>query len=249
MYLRTNFGSSGLVRLLDELEDASGVKHPGPDQDLAQTLSQWVGVVEAGTLHAAHQAAGAVPLGSTARTSQASGVRLEEQLRQTHALLKRAIIASGSLEKDAHRGGSRPEDFTTAREAEPDFAPYQQRYLHQQRNMVLMISALRENVRKSLSAASPALRQLAALDAVWEQMLQVREHRLLSALPLRLKRRFERMRQANVLSRDGPLDVEPVNWLRDFERELEEVLLAELDMRLQPVTGLIEAFEQEGKNR
>ena len=38
-----------------------------------------------------------------------------------------------------------------------------------------MIGPLRAHVRETLSDSSPGLRQLASLDAVWEQMLEARE--------------------------------------------------------------------------
>lgn len=236
--------------MLGEFEDVSDGQGTTPVQDLAEQLSQWIGVIEAGTLHVAHQLAAPVPMGSApVRTPQASGIGLDEQLHQTRAILTRAITASRSTDPSASRTSLQPEQFAVARTAEPDFAPFQQRYAHQQRNMALMIGALRDNVRKALSATSPELGQLAALDAVWEQMLVGREQKLLSALPLRLKRRFEQLRKANMRSGHGLTGLEPVDWLQEFDNELEQVLLAELDVRLEPVTGLIEAFAQEGRRQ
>jgi hypothetical protein len=40
--------------------------------------------------------------------------------------------------------------------------------------------------------------------------------------------------------------MQPGGWLAAFGQELQEALLAELDARLQPVTGLIEAIRNKG---
>ena len=254
MYLHRNFSSSRLVRLLaeleGELEGACAAQAAAPGNDFAEKLSRWVGVFEAGTLHAAHQDFAAVVPHSAARALQTANTGLGKQLRQTRAILTQAITASGSPDNGARR--SRPpleklEQHEAAAQVEPDFAPYGQRYLNQQSNMDSMIGQLRDSVRRDLSGASPELRQLAALDAAWEQMLLAREQKLLSALPLRLKRRFEQLRKANQPPHDGPPDAAHATWRHDFAKELQQVLLAELDVRLEPVTGLIEAFEQESQ--
>jgi hypothetical protein len=40
---------------------------------------------------------------------------------------------------------------------------------------------------------------------------------------------------------------QPGGWLHRFDKELEAALLAELEVRLQPVTGLMEALRNEGE--
>jgi hypothetical protein len=44
---------------------------------------------------------------------------------------------------------------------------------------------------------------------------------------------------------DPALWMQPGGWLANFCRELQGVLLAELDLRLQPTVGLIEALSNE----
>jgi len=88
-------------------------------------------------------------------------------------------------------------------------------------------------VRKTLATASPRLARLAALDATLERLLGGREQRLLSGVSAFLKARFEQLRQT-----------QPDHWPEPFEQELQQVLVAELDLRLQPVSGLIDALAQ-----
>lgn len=253
MYLRRNFSRSGLVRLLGDLDNAnthaSGAPVAATDMpgaDLAQRLSLWVGVFEAGTLHAVHQAAASAP----ARALPAAAVSPGEQLKQVRAILTRAIAAGSAADGGTGRALQPLSQPAPATDTEIDFAPYRQHCQDLQRNMEMMITPLRDSVRQALSAASPGLRRLAALDAVWEQMLAGREQKMMAAVPARLRRRFESLRKAGTdnPSQERPTTAgpRPAGWLQVFSGEMRQVLLAELDVRLEPVTGLIEAFEQEG---
>ena len=116
----------------------------------------------------------------------------------------------------------------------------QQRLNEQQRRMEMSVDALRGHVREKMAQTTPALAQLASLDASMAPMLAGREQRLLAQLPAFLKARFQSLRQAAAAS-DTPDDL---RWLQGFAAEFEQLLLAELDLRLQPVTGLIEALEE-----
>ena len=119
--------------------------------------------------------------------------------------------------------------------ADPAYTPYHQRHLDLQRQMEQMIAALRDHVRQALCRISPRLRQLAVLDAAFEQALAAREQKLLPTVPVLLKRRFAQLRDA-----EGGLEA--------FRNEWREALLAELDLRLEPVAGLVDAVRNESKN-
>ena len=248
-FLRGNFSSSGLVRLLG---DWTPVEPEAPRQDFAQRLSQWLDVSDAITLHAAHQSiqpAAAKRPGARAGQTKA----LEEEFHRVRTALVKAIAASGAPPVRNNRDRSllpQPEGV-----AEPDagFAPHQQRYLDQQRQMALRIEALRGHVRHAISSASPRLAPLAEMDAVLEQMLGGREQKLLGTVPVVLERHFEQLRaahqqeQSTTQQPDDPAAWrQPGGWLHAFGKELEAALLAELDVRLQPVTGLMEALRNEG---
>jgi hypothetical protein len=112
--------------------------------------------------------------------------------------------------------------------------------------MELSVEALRGHARQALALCTPELVQLAALDAAMEPLLAGREQRLLNSLPALLKVRFLALRQQAALIQlaDKP-DRTPddLPWLQTFADEFEQTLLAELDLRLQPVTGLIESLQ------
>lgn len=121
--------------------------------------------------------------------------------------------------------------------------------------MEMTVNALRGHTRKILSDNAPHLATLAALDAVLEEMLGGREQQVLSTVPAFLKKRFEQLRKASLNAAEAtaatgralPADNPgPTNaWLHTFGQEMQAALLAELEVRLQPVTGMVEALSQE----
>jgi hypothetical protein len=115
--------------------------------------------------------------------------------------------------------------------------------------MAASIGPLRVKAREALASCSAGLRQLAELDATLDQTLGNRESDLLATVPSLLEKRFEKLQQTHqaTLVESGKTDDPeqwflPGGWLALFCRNLQDVLLAELDVRLQPVTGLIEAY-------
>lgn len=229
--MHRNFSSSRLVRLLGDL---ASVEVEASKQDVAERLGEWLNVFDAITLHAAHQAidAGNDKKPSDARLAKAPA--LEEEFHRVRTTLAKAITAS-----DAPPGGNQTRNALpqpeAALETDAGYAPHRQRYLGQQRQMVLRIEALRAYVRDAMTRVSPELGQLASFDAVMDERLGAREQKLLSTVPVLLERRFKHLR--NTQQQDV------------FGLEMQEVLLAELEVRLQPVVGLIEAFSNEVKKQ
>lgn len=147
-----------------------------------------------------------------------------------------------------------PEDPT-------DFAPCRRQLATHQRTMAERISALRADVRLALTNQSAALGQLAAVDAVMDDALAAREKHVLSLVPALLERRFDKLRDAHpaaaapaadgppAAAPEAPLSVPtppaPPAWRIACGRDMQDVLLAELDLRLQPVHGMIEALDHD----
>lgn len=187
-----------------------------PRQDMAERLGEWLNVADAIALHSAHQALPSVTVRRATVTTGAADAQAE--LQRLRATLSQSITTPPHPPVDA---------------SDAEFAPHHQRCLDHQRRMEMGIDALRGHLRQTLAATSPRLAQLAALDATLDQMLGGREQRLLAGLPAFLKARFEHQRQTH-----------PGTWPPLFEQDLQQALLAELDLRLQPVLGLIEALAQ-----
>ena len=218
MYLRSNFSSSRLVRLLNAW---SPLDTGASRQDFAERLGQWVGVSDAITLHATHQSLTSRARVRPALARPAGTSALEEEFQRVRTALVQAISANPV-------GGPVGEKF----------APHRKRYVDLQRHMEMRIAALRASARQALSTAAPELAPLAALDGVLDQMLVDREQRLMSAVPVLLERRFEHLRRS-----------QPTTWPNQLHEEMQQLLLAELDDRLQPVAGLVEAFSNMHKKQ
>ncbi|MDO9002404.1 MAG: DUF3348 domain-containing protein [Aquabacterium sp.] len=216
MHLRRNFSSSRLVRLLSE---AASVDVDASRQDVAEKLGLWLGTLDTLQLHAAHQSIKAFAEETPSGARATAHHPLEEDVQRVRSAMVQAITANGS---------------TKAIEADAGYAPFRQRYLEQQRHIESKIASLRSHVRQVLSRASPRLKQLAYLDTVMDQVIGAREQRLMSTVPVLLEKRFEQLRRAQA---DG--------WQGTFCQEWQEVLLAEMNVRLQPVVGLMEAFSNE----
>ena len=123
------------------------------------------------------------------------------------------------------------------------------------------IETLRTQVRATVAHASTALHQLALLDAAYEQALREREARLLASLLAKMEIRFMHLAGAAPAPAEPEPETSPAptdkraktqappkplpkpDWLLQFEGELQQALLAELDLRLQPVLGLVDAYQ------
>lgn len=232
---RMGFDGSSLVRVLTDfaVTDLSESKQPS-----AERLGQWLAFTDTLSLFSALNidAAGEAPVQSAPRLPASAG------LRQEYARVRRALT-------DAITDRARFEPPTSSGSA-TDFAPWHRSYLALQRDMGASIGSLRGTVRAALSRQSPRLRHLAVLDAVLDRGLAARERELLATVPVLLGRRFEQRcaahlaTQTDARAEDDPDPWElPGGWLAQYFQEMQAVLLAELELRLQPVAGLIAAID------
>lgn len=244
---RTGINGSALTRLLSRLAE---VDVREPRQVTADRLSQWFGWTDAISLSAALNGN---PAASPSGT-RTSGSAEENECSRVRAALTSAITQDGTFlpkpasaparadkatpappPKARHDG---PEDIaidtpaaSVATIALPDFAPYRQRYLARQQAMDAAVGPLRGRMRATLAGKSAAMARLAAVDVVMEQVLGAQERSLLGSVPTLLEKHFKRLRQAA-----------PDGWLGTFHQDARALLLAELDLRFQPVDGLLEAL-------
>jgi len=216
---RTVFNGSALVRLLSRLAD-TGVREP--TQATADRLSQWFGWTDAISLSAALDGVPAA-VSSCLRASSASAE--ERECARAKSALAHAIAEDGPASATA------------------DFAPLRRRYLALQQAMEAGIGPLRGRLRAALAAKSPSLARLAAVDVVMEQVLAAREHSLLAGVPALLEKHFNRLSRDGAATAPEPSgEPQPAEWLHVFRKDMKSVLLAELDLRFQPIEGLLEAL-------
>ena len=242
---RTTFNRTSLVRILSEITPEA----IDPKYDFGERLGQWLDFSDALVLFSALGA-------DVARSTQAQGAPInspQEQLARVRETLTTSIINDGVFSAGAARiRFPTPLPQATAKEA-ADFSPYHRFYLAHQRDMSNAISALRSNARKALGGLSPAQRKLAQLDASFENALLVRERNLLANIPILLARRFTQRYQEHLAalapdSIDDPAAwTSPGSWLEAFCHDTQAMLLAELDLRLKPASGLIASLGQELK--
>jgi len=246
---RTNFHSSKLIRCLADL---SLVESLDPGEAFAEQLGAWVHFADAITLSAVH-ADGMANFPKMQPGAQAAALTgASDEFGRVQAFLINSITKSCSPNPGrTHIKLPAPEPELPANAASA-YAPYRRFYEAHQRDMELSIQPLRVNVRDALAKASPKLRKLAELDVALEKILRDRENKLLSRVPVLLKKRFEHLfkehqrKLIEAQQADNPAAwMKAGGWLARFCSDMQMLLLAEVELRLQPTMGLIEAFRQE----
>ncbi|WP_157933817.1 DUF3348 family protein [Alloalcanivorax mobilis] len=232
--------SARLVRLLATLE---GRKAAPPAGSFAERLGRLFDLPDTIALDHARQHYPAGPF--------APQPDLARRLREDADQLRDSQVAR--IAEAFSDGGSAalrlPPPETNA--AGPSFKPYQRFYLGHQRQQIASIQPLRLRLRQVLAGLGPEQAQLAALDAVFDNALAGYGRRGFDALPAVLERRFRalwrehRERQPDALQQDPAAWLAPGAWLHRFCQEMRLMLLAELETRLQPVQGLLDALNQE----
>jgi hypothetical protein len=227
-----------------------------PGGAFAEKLGLWVSFTDAIALCAAHSAS---PVSQPAAERQAAeksqadtALEVAQDFFRTRVTLEQALGPAGAPRGSRNRIALPAPDLALPIDARNAFEPYRRYYQAQQREMELNVDSLRKRVREALAQASPGLQQLAALDGALDTILCARESRLLATLPALMERRFGHLLQAHqqhvsaTQQTDQPaLWLQAGGWLAHFCQELHTVLLAELDLRLQPTLGLVEALQNE----
>ncbi|ALP67000.1 DUF3348 domain-containing protein [Paraburkholderia caribensis] len=243
---RTAVSGPTLVRLLARLTAADV---PASSQSLSDQLSQWLGWTDAIALSTAL---------NSAPPAVASGARgagsMEHECARVRASLADAIAGDSVLAPRRRRGSAHPQNAHNAQppEAEANYADFRQRYLALQQAMETRIGSLRGRLRNMVAAQTSEMTRLAVVDAIMERSLGARERSLFGAVPGLLSGHFERLRQAAQAEHDAEVTLpteagtqaapRPGAWLDVFRKDMQSVLLAELDIRFQPVEGLLAAL-------
>lgn len=251
------FHRSALIR---QLSEGSGIGAAAPaGQDFAERLGAWLSVADAITLRTALQIIPTTKPGKAAVAPNSARPALAEELQRVRAALTHSITtveaalpSRGRADHSSHVAVAAP---VIPLDPMAEFAMLHQRYGEQQRRMEMSVDALRAYARQVLSQTSPELAQLAALDGVMDKMLGGRAQHLLSTVPAFLKKRCEQLRRQGAAEAaanaetlfgaepDASQQPQP-GWLVQLAAEFEQALLAELDLRLQPIAGMADALEQ-----
>ena len=210
--------------LIRQLARLASVEVAAPEQGLAEKLSQWIEWNHAVSLSTALDAA-PIAAPSPANSLGPAGSRTEakpaELIRQLRLRLSETIAKDPAFQT-SQAPGPAPGSI-------PDAEFFSQRYQALQQLLEAGVGRLRERLRAQLTARGGEPARLAAVDALLEPILLKRERAALATIPPLLARHFEH------LYKDS-------NELTAFLSEMRQLLLAELDVRLQPVQGLCAAL-------
>lgn len=200
------------IRLLARIAATAPLPAGAPP---AQRLGEWIDWGRAVALSRALDAAPAEP-----ETTSGAGDEADECAR-----------ARADLVEAINGGPTSP--------SPADAAASQQFFRAMQRAMQTETGRLRGQLRDRLAQRSPAHARLAEVDAVMEAVLSPREHALLASVPTLLDRHHARLRET---AADGGGPETTPDWHDVFMRDLRQALLAELDLRFQPIDGLLAAL-------
>jgi len=238
---RTAFSGPALIRLLARLTDLDVAES---SQSLSDRLSQWLGWTDAIGLSSALNG-GPPAIAPGARTF---GSAEENECARVRASLVNSIAGDSASSRANRRGLPHAPPAGASTDVSVDYAVFRQRYLSLQQAMETSIGNLRVRLRAMLAAKTPSMARLAVVDAVMERALSPRERSLLASVPGLLAGHFERLRRAEQAAlaaaeaADEAVAVAPGAWLDAFSKDMQSVLLAELDVRFQPVEGLLAAL-------
>ncbi len=243
---RATFSGSGLVRRLSELAGAGATQRDtaddsGPQQTFAERLGLWLDWTDAIALSAALNAVPAPrPAGPAGPDADADATAEGQALRQQNAAVAACARVRKDLVKLATSDRVFAADKTAATSEASDFSAYRRDYLGHQRAMDISLGPLRAHVRAALASVSAELARLAALDAVLDDALRPRERHLLATVPHWLEKHFEHLQQTH------PADEVK---LSRYQQDMRNVLSAELEMRWQPIEGMMDALRHEASRQ
>ena len=214
-----------------------------PQKAFAERLSDWLGWTDAISLSAALNARPQASLPATQAAQAVQSAETGKFIRMREALVG-AISEDSTLAQAKGPRDFRASESKAPRDPKPGSAPYHRRYAPKHQAMDPSVGALRGQLRAALSEQSPEMARLAAVDTAMEQVLGERERGLLTIVPLLLERHFERScRGAQAQEGADPQDeAQAEARLDSFRKDMQALLLAELDFRLQPADGLLDAL-------
>lgn len=224
---RTGLTASALIRLLASLAEPRG-RTRDAQVSFADALSQWTGWTDAIALSAALDKPVPQAISPLEGDKSVQSMQVQAEWLRLQASLAQAIV------RETQAAGRSP------LEAGLGYTPFRQCFVARQQAMDVAVGALRDRVRAVLAGASADLERLAAVDAAMAQALAPQERRLLAALPAQLEKHYQQLRAtqaADDLDRPGA-----EAWVEAFRRDLQAILLAELEHRLQPVEGMLQAL-------
>ena len=250
----TQVGLNGtrLARFLSELavSDVAFSHH-----NFAERLGRLIDFGDSVRLSAFHDELGKLPY----EPGRTSSENLKDEVLRVRMSLVHAVVES--FVPDA---GPARLKLPTLKDGVPldqlaTFEPYHRFYAAHQRDFETKMQSLQLRVRDAVSGMSEELAQLAALDETVRDILSIHIRKYLAVIPQLLGKRFDFLLQEHRSMQGAPSEgvdsdrsergvletwTQPNGWLHRFFKEMQGLLLAELELRLLPVLGLVEAVDE-----
>ncbi len=137
-----------------------------------------------------------------------------------------------------------------AYETATSFEPYHKFYAIHQRDMDIRVQRLHTRIRAMLTEISTELARLVELDIAIGETLAPFSRKQWLLVPQVLARRFQQLKNTQELkaSEQGEPSLQQITsdngWLGVFCQQMRVLLLAELELRMQPTLGLLDALKQ-----
>lgn len=242
---QATFGSSRIIRFLSELNVANvEISH----QHFVERLGQLIDFSGSITLASTHH-------GLSATSFDSKPYSLEEVkalFLRVRSVMVQSIVKSTTPNADDEARRLPNPNIGDSLETLTGFDAYRRFYGVMQRDMDTKIRNLRLQIRQEMSGVSPKLAQLCHLDSVLSDTLFANTRQFFAVITRLLNKRFDYLLQAHrdavekQQASDNPAEwIASGGWLEQFYKEIQGLLLAELEVRLQPVLGLMEALMKE----
>lgn len=239
---QVSLGSSRLVRFLTDWSlNATQVSH----RQFTERLGQWIDFSDSITLSEAH--ARALQVDNEDVASFSAGITdefLRARSRLVQASMRSFFPGAGPTRIRWPASGAPPDD------AESALQPYLRFYQQQQAEVDSKVRGLHLRTREAVATLSARLARICAIDAALGDALAIHSRRYMTTVPTLLQSRLEFLFSDYQLSvADGA--ARDAAWKRSceqFRREAQGLLLAEIEARLLPALGLIEALNEEINN-
>jgi len=248
------------VRCLTELNGASGPVSQSHFSERLGQLVDWPGSITLSKMLG--DLPGAAFTMTTVSTEAIEEVVLREHLSLVRHIAVGFVPGGGPLGDDLPTAAKMHSHcrftgvYGATRSASPTnhaavFEPYRKFYVAHQGHLAVKIQHLRSHVEDAISGLAPELAQLASLNKGLGDALCLRSRQLFDVVPALLGRYFGRKLDKHwqeLPSRPAAGDwarwMNSGGWLSTFCGRMQALLFDELDLRLQPVLGMIDSISE-----
>ena len=229
-------------RYLAELDISSDAIDP---ESFAARLSQLIDLPT--SLKIAHTHGKLLELTSSEATATASEAKTE--FLTTHAAIVDGIIKSYTPSEQLQWAELPNSDSLRLDNERDALKPYIDFYLLHQKQILAKVKRLRNFIRNAASGLSPELAQLVKLDMVLDDTLIMHSRQTFTKVSNLLSTRFfpllqsSQAEQPELLADNDSSAIAHIHTV--ISNDIQAILLAEVEVHMLPILGLIEAIEEE----